>query len=89
MFDITAYAELTRLIEETGAVEDALMPNELEMLHSLKEKYSEPLNPDPFDVTALNVMLRNVEVRKGFHIDPKKDGGRVIDLPRAEEPKKP
>ena len=88
MFNITAYAELTRLIEEAGAVKDALMPNELEMLRSLKDKYAEPLNPDPFDVTALNVMLRNVEVRKGYRIDPRKDGGRVIDLPRSGDAKK-
>ncbi len=88
MFIITAYAELMRLIEETSELEDQLMPNELEMLHSLRDKYAEPINPDPFDVTALNVMIRNVEVRKGFRIDPKKDGGRVIDMPRAETPKK-
>ena len=43
-----------------------MLPNELEMLHSLNEKYSEPLNPDPFDVIALEVILRNVEVRKGY-----------------------
>ena len=86
MFNITEYSELLRLLEETEAVERALMPNELEMLRSLKAKYDEPMSVDPFDVTALNVLLRNVEVRKSYRFDPKKDAGRVIDLPRAEDP---
>jgi hypothetical protein len=87
MFKITDYVELLRLLEEAEAVEQGLMPNELEMLRSLKAKYAEPLNVDPFDVTGLNVMLRNVEIRKGYNFDPKKDAGRVIDLPRAEDTK--
>ena len=44
-----------------------------------------PLDLDPFDVTALEVILRNVEVRKGYRIDVKKDPARVIDLPRVKE----
>lgn len=88
MFSMAAYLEFKSLIDEVGALEDQLMPNELEMLHSLKAKYAEPLAPDPFDVTALEVMRRNVQVRKGYDFDPKKDGGRVIDLPRAGCPKK-
>ena len=87
MFNITDYAELLRLLEEAEAVEEGLMPNELEMLRSLKTKYAEPSSVDPFDATALNVILRNVEIRKGYHFDPKKDAGRVIDLPRADDPK--
>jgi len=66
-------------------LEDQLMPNELEMLHSLRDKYDEPITVDPFDTAALNVMLRNIEVRKGFDFDPRKDGGRVIDLPRVHD----
>jgi len=84
VFNITDYSELLRLLDEAEAVEEALMPNELEMLRSLKAKYAEPSVVDPFDVTALNVMLRNVEIRKGYHFDSKKDAGRVIDLPRAK-----
>ena len=34
---------------------------------------------------ALNVMLRNIEVRKDYVFDVKKDTGRVIDLPRKAE----
>ncbi len=65
MFDMTGYAELKRLLTKVEVIEEKLMANELEMLRSLKAKYVEPLNPDPFDVTSLNVMLRNVEIRTG------------------------
>ena len=88
MFDMTRYVELKRLLTKVGAIEEKLMPNELEMLRSLQAKYVEPLNPDPFDVTSLNVMLRNVEIRKGYRFDPKRDGGRIINLPRKGVSKK-
>ncbi len=83
MFDMAAYVEVKRLLDALGAIEARLMPNELEMLRSLKLKYAEPSSPDPFDVTSLEVMLRNVEIRKGYRFDPEKDAGRVIDLPRT------
>ena len=88
MFNLTKYVELKRLLTEVEAVEEKLMPNELEMLRSLLAKYGEPSNPDPYDVTSLNVMLRNVEIRKGYRFDPRRDGGRVINLPRKEVSKK-
>ena len=88
MVNLTGYVELKRLLTKVEAIEEKLMPNELEMLRSLKAKYIEPLNPDPFDVTSLNVMLRNVEIRGGYRFDPRKDGGRVINLPRTGASKK-
>ena len=88
MFNMTGYAELKRLLTEVEAIEEKLMPNELEMLRSLLAKYVEPLNPDPYDMTSLNVMLRNVEVRKGYRFDPRRGGGRVINLPRKGVSKK-
>ena len=83
MANMTGYVELKRLLTEVEAIEEKLTPNELDMLRSLKARYIEPLNPDPFDVTSLNVMLRNVEIRRGYRFDPRKDGGRVINLPRT------
>ncbi|MGI9414504.1 MAG: hypothetical protein ACR2PM_12590 [Hyphomicrobiales bacterium] len=83
MFNMARYVELQDLLAELGAIEDRLMPHELEMLRSLKAKYDEPVDPDPFDMTALTVLRRNIDIRKGYAIDPKKDGGRVIDLPRT------
>ncbi|MBT3628700.1 MAG: hypothetical protein HOM52_18175 [Rhodospirillaceae bacterium] len=85
MVKLVAYTEFKDALEQAAAVEEALLPNELEMLHSLIAKYGEPLDLDPFDVTALEVILRNVEVRKGYRIDVKKDPARVIDLPRVKE----
>ena len=88
MFNMAEYVEVKRLLAELETIEESLMPNELEMQRSLEAKYIEPMTPDPFDVTALNVLLRNVEIRKGYRFDPKKDGGRKIDLPRVEASKK-
>ena len=85
MFNLINYAGVKRLLGELETLEDQLMPNELEMLHSLCDKYAEPITIDPFDATALNVMLRNIEVRKGYVFDVKKDAVRVIDLPRKAE----
>ena len=83
MVEPVAYVALQRLIEGAEAVEDSLMPDEREMLQSLKSKYAAPMDVDAFDTTALEVILRNVEVRKGYDFNPRKDGGRVIDLPRT------
>ena len=87
MVELVAFVALQRLVEAAEAVEESLMPNEREMLHSLKAKYREPIDVDPFDATALEVILRNVEVRKGYAFDPRRDGGRVIDLPRSGDKK--
>ncbi|MDP6473953.1 MAG: hypothetical protein QF666_12525 [Alphaproteobacteria bacterium] len=85
MANLAAYAEFKAMLDRAAEVEDSLLPNELEMLHSLNEKYSEPRTPDPFDATALEVILRNFEISKGYRIDVKKDAARVIDLPRVKE----
>ena len=83
MFDMTAYAVFKARLDELGAVEDELMPNERETYRSLALKYAEPATPDATDAVCLDVILRNVEIRKGYDFDPATDGGRVIDLPRG------
>jgi hypothetical protein len=85
MVKLVAYAEFKTLLNQAAALEEALLPNELEMVHSLADKYAEAVDLDPFDVTAIEVILRNVDVRKGFRMDVKKDPARVIDLPRIKE----
>ena len=80
MFNMAAYSALKGLIDEVGAVDDRLMPNELETYRSLAMKYAEPVSPDATDVTCLEVILRNVQIRRGYNFDPATDGGRVIDL---------
>lgn len=84
MFNITAYAALKRLIDELDASGGQLMPNEVETYRSLAMKYAEPVNPDATDVACLEVILRNIEIRRGYDFDPATDGGRVIDLPRGK-----
>ena len=83
MFDMIAYAVFKARLDELGAVEDELMPNERETYRSLALKYAEPATPDATDAVCLDVILRNVEIRKGYDFDPATDGGRVIDLPRG------
>ena len=85
MFNMAAYAALKQLIDEVGAVDDQLMPNELETYRSLAMKYAEPMGPDPIDTFCLEVILRNIEIRRGYNFDPATDGGRVMDLHRGKK----
>ena len=85
MFNMAAYSALKGLIDEVGALDQQLMPNELETYRSLAMKYAEPVSPDPIDVTCLEVILRNVKIRKGYDFDPATDGGRIIDLPSGKK----
>ena len=82
MFNLTDYANVKRLLGELETLKDQ---HELEMLHSLCDKYAEPIAIDPFDATALNAMLRTIKVRKNYVFDVRKDAGRVIDLHRKAE----
>ncbi len=82
MVNLTRHVEAQRLLEELAALEGALLPNELEMVRHLRAKYAEPGVTDFDDVTVLEVILRNVEVRKSYGMDPKTDGGRVYELER-------
>ncbi|MCW9033794.1 MAG: hypothetical protein OQJ97_06195 [Rhodospirillales bacterium] len=85
MVNLVEYNELKNLLTEVAELEEKLSPNELEMYHSLKNKYFEAQAVDPFDMTALDVMTRNVKIREGYGIDARKDTGRVITLPRSDE----
>ena len=80
--NLIVYAAFKERLDAIAAVEGQLIPNELETYRSLVLKYAEPVTPDPTDVVCLDVILRNVELRKGYDFDPETDGGRVIDLPR-------
>jgi hypothetical protein len=84
MFNMVAYSALKSLIDEVAAVDDRLMPNEIETYRSLAMKYAEPVSPEATDVTCLEVILRNVRIRRGYDFDPATDGGRIIDLPRGK-----
>ncbi|MEE8545717.1 MAG: hypothetical protein V3T29_07885 [Alphaproteobacteria bacterium] len=83
MVNLAAHAEVLELLAEVEAVAANLTPNELEMLSHLKSKYAAPDQGDFDDKICLEVMLRNVAIRKGYTIDPKRDAGRVIEVTRT------
>jgi hypothetical protein len=84
---LSELAEVTRLLERLAAVEEALTPNERELFHSLKAKYEAPgPGAGSFDDrTCLEVMLRNVEIRRGYGLDPQDTVGPIVDLPRKDD----
>lgn len=82
MFSLTDFAEVKRLLEEVATVEGGLTPNELELYRSLKAKYDDPSAGSFDDKTCLEVILRNIEIRKGYRLAPGDTTGRVIDMPR-------
>ncbi len=84
MFDMARFVEVKGLLEQVEQVESKLTSNEREMFRSLLSKYDEPGRTDFDDRICLEVMLRNVKVRKGFNFDPARDPGRAIDLPRVD-----
>ena len=75
--------QVNRLLDQLAAVEEKLTPNERELFHTLKAKYREPGATSFDDKTCLEVMLRNVEIRRGYGLDSKDTIGRIIDLPRT------
>ena len=85
MFSLADFAEVKRLLEEVGAVEGRLTPNELEIYRTLKDRYGNPGAGSFDDKTCLEVILRNVEVRKGYGLEPGATAGRIIDLPRVRD----
>ncbi len=80
MFDMAGYVEIKHLIDRVEAAGAALMPNETETLADLKDKYAEPLTPDATDVTCLEVILRNIEIRKHYTVDAESHARRTIDF---------
>ncbi len=75
--------QVNRLLDQLAAVEEKLTPNERELFHKLKAKYRDPGATGFDDKTCLEVMLRNVKIRRGYALDPKDTVGRIIDLPRT------
>jgi len=83
MVNLVNHAEVLKLLAEAEALAADLTPNEQEMLSHLKSKYAVPDHGDFDDKICLEVMLRNVAIRKGYAIDPKRDAARVIDVTRT------
>ncbi|MFQ5785047.1 MAG: hypothetical protein ACE5H8_09515 [Alphaproteobacteria bacterium] len=82
MFDIAPFVEIQRLIAAVERLGARLAPAEREVLGELAAKYVEPVAVDATDRTCLEVILRNVEIRKAYGADPERDTGRVIEFER-------
>ena len=76
------YVAVQRLLDDVAAVEARLSPNERELYRSLKAKYAEPIPIAFDDKICLEVLLRNVEVRRGFGLETGESATRSIDMPR-------
>ena len=71
MFDMARHLRVTALLDEIAAVEERLIANEREMVAHLREKYADPGHGDGDDAAVLEIILRNVDIRRSFEIDPK------------------
>ncbi len=83
MVNLANHAEVLKLLAEAEVLAADLTPNEQEMLSYLKSKYATPDLGDFDDKICLEVMLRNVAIRKGYTMDPKSDAARVIEVTRT------
>ncbi len=83
MVNLAYHAEVLKLLAEIEAMAADLTPNELETLSHLRSKYAVPDHGDFDDKICLEVMLRNVAIRKGYTMDPKSDAARVIEVTRT------
>ncbi len=82
MVDLVNHTEVTKLLAEAEVLAADLTPNEQEMLSHLKSKYATLDHGDFDDKVCLEVMLRNIAIRKGYKMDPKADAARVIEVTR-------
>ena len=83
MVKLAYHAEVLKLLAEVEAMAADLTPNEQEMLSHLKSKYAVPDHGDFDDKICLEVMLRNVAIRRGYTMDPKSHATRVIEVTRT------
>lgn len=81
MVNLAHYAEIKSLLDEVTAVADRLSPNERELFHTLAARYEEPVTGTFDDKTCLEVMLRNVALRKGYGLKAS-EATRRVDLER-------
>ncbi len=79
--NLVEHAEIRDLIDQLATVADELTPNEREMYAHLDQKYQTPVQGAFDDKVCLDVMLRNVGIRRGMGLKPS-EATRKIDLPR-------
>ena len=85
MVNLAHYAEIKSLLDRVAACAAELSPNERELFHVLAARYEEPVTGSFEDKACLEVLLRNVELRKGYGLKAQ-DAIRRVDLPRKPDP---
>ncbi len=85
MVNLAYHTEVLKLLAEVEAIAADLTPNELEMLSHLRSKFAVPDHGDFDDKICLEVMLRNVAIRRSYTMDPKSDATRVFELARMRD----
>lgn len=78
MVDISNRAQVLELLVQCENQKDQLTSNEFEMFSQLKSKYLEADKGSFDDKICIEVMLRNIDIRKGVNMD-KSEATRVID----------
>ena len=86
MATLNDHALVLKLIDELEPVANELTAKERELLANLKAKYSEFGQGDFDDKICLEVMQRNIGIRRSYNMDAERDTTRVIDLPRRGRP---
>ena len=84
MVNLAHYAEIKTLLEDVAKIAEELSPSERELFHTLAARYRELVTGSFEDKTCLEVMLRNVEVRRSYGLKAS-EATRRIDLPRKSD----
>ena len=79
MLDLANRAQVLELLEICEKQKDKLTANEFEMLSQLKLKYNSVDEGSFDDKTCLEVMLRNIGIRKSLNMN-KNQATRIIDV---------
>ena len=79
--NLVEHAEILALLQELETLTDELTSNEREMFAHLAKTYETPTQGAFEDKICLEVMIRNVGIRRGMGVKPQ-EASRVIDLPR-------
>ena len=83
MVKLTELAEIQSLLDQLAPLQGELTANELELFRNLLSKYQEPVSGQFDDKICLELLLRNVSIRRAHGLAPEDATARRIDLPRA------
>ena len=79
MIDLANRAQVLELLDECEQQKDQLTANEFEMFSQFKSKYSGVDKGSFDDKVCLEVMLRNIGIRKSMNMN-KNEATRIIDV---------